>query len=61
MSPLKKSSVQLWVALFMIALWGVGLLVAVWDGDVMVKVMTPLMTVMLGWLFTDHATRAKDE
>jgi hypothetical protein len=51
-----KSNAQLWIAVAMVVLWGVGLIVAAFDGSEMVKIMTPMMTLMLGWLFTDHAT-----
>jgi len=40
----------------MFGLWGIGIIVAAFDGDVMVRVMTPLMTMMIGWLFTDKAS-----
>lgn len=56
MTNLTKPNVQLIVALCMFGLWAVGIVVAAFDGDVMVKVMTPLMTMMIGWLFTEKAT-----
>jgi len=51
-----KSQVQLLIAILMFGLWGIGIIVAAFDGDVMVRVMTPLMTMMIGWLFTDKAS-----
>lgn len=51
-----KGKLQLIIALSMFVLWGVGIVVASFDGDAMVKLMTPLMTMMVGWLFTQKAT-----
>jgi hypothetical protein len=55
-SPLNKTGVQLYVAIGMIVLWAVGLLLIPWIGTEMVKLMTPLLTMMIGWLFTERAT-----
>jgi hypothetical protein len=56
MAELSKAKAQIYVALLMFALWVVGILVAAWDGDAMVRAMTPLMTMSMGWLFTGKAT-----
>jgi len=51
-----RERVQLVVALGMIALWALGLFVALWDGNTMLKVVTPFMTMVIGWLFTAKAS-----
>jgi hypothetical protein len=55
MTRISKSAAQLYVALGMILLWGFGLLLAQFDGDAMVKIMTPFMAGAIGWLFTEKA------
>ena len=40
----------------MVVLWGISLFVAILDGNTMVKVVTPFMTMTLGWMFSEKAT-----
>jgi len=53
---LTREKTQLLVALLIVGLWALSLVVLAFDGDVMAKVLTPVATTMLGWLFAAHAT-----
>lgn len=43
------------VALVVLA-WLIGLSLAIADGVTVLRVTTPLMTIVAGWLFTEKAT-----
>lgn len=51
-----KSRLQIIVASGIVGLWGVGAILATIDGDTMLKVTTPLVTMIFGWLFAAKAT-----
>jgi hypothetical protein len=55
---LTRERLQLVVALAVLAAWLVGVIVAVYDGLTVLRVTTPLLTVVCGWLFTQKATEA---
>lgn len=48
--------IRLLVVLVMFFLWVAAVLTAVWDGSTLLKVITPLTTMMMGWLFTAKVT-----
>jgi len=51
-----KAMAALVVACVVIGLWIVGILLAINDGDEMLKILTPFTTTAFGWLFTAKAT-----
>lgn len=51
-----KAEVQLVVVLVVAAAWLVGVILAVADGHSVLRATTPLMTGVVGWLFTEKAT-----
>jgi len=53
-----KSTVQLIVVLVIVGVWVFALLLAQFDGNTMLKVVTPIMTMMTGWLFAAKVTEA---
>jgi len=54
-----RAKLQLWIVLALFLLWAVGLIVATAGGSpLMLKILTPLITTALGWLFTARATEA---
>ena len=54
---MNKAKLQLWIVTGLFVLWAIGLILATVDGNLlMLKVMTPLVTTALGWLFTQKAT-----
>jgi hypothetical protein len=46
------------VAALVVCVWLVGVLVALVDGVTLLRLTTPLLTTVLGWLFTAKATGA---
>jgi hypothetical protein len=57
MAPAKwnKESLQLIVVGVIIILWILGLIISTFDGNTMLKAVTPMMTLVFGWLFTAKA------
>lgn len=56
---MNRAKLQLWVVTGLLLLWAVGLIVATAGGSpLMLKILTPLVTTALGWLFTARATEA---
>jgi hypothetical protein len=53
-----KGTLQLVVALVVVAAWAIAVLVAINDGNTLLRVTTPMMTGVMGWLFTEKATTA---
>jgi hypothetical protein len=53
-----KERLQFIVVIAVLLLWTVGLIVSLVDGDTMLRILTPLMTMVFGWLFTQKATAA---
>jgi hypothetical protein len=53
---LDKPKLQLMIVILIMALWTIGILVAVLDGSTMLKAVTPMMTLVFGWLFTAKVT-----
>lgn len=53
---LDRGMVQLVVVLLVFGLWSVSMLVAAFDGSTMAKLMTPMMTMVAGWLFAEKAS-----
>jgi len=53
-----REQVQLIVVLVIVGLWALSILVAWLDGSVFAKLMTPLFSTVMGWLFTSRATNA---
>jgi hypothetical protein len=39
-------------------LWAIGVILAAFDGTVMLKATTPAMTLVIGWLLTAKLTEA---
>lgn len=54
---MKKSTYQILIATFIVGFWIVSAIVAVFAGDELLKVTTPLMTLALGWIFAAEVTR----
>jgi hypothetical protein len=56
-SPLKldKTTLQLLVVGVIVLVWVIALIIAAFDGSVMLKATTPLMTLVFGWLFAAKA------
>jgi hypothetical protein len=54
----KKSNAQFIVVMVVVVAWALALLLAQFDGSTMLKVVTPLMTLVFGWLFSAKATEA---
>ncbi|HEY7418785.1 MAG TPA: hypothetical protein VH593_26635 [Ktedonobacteraceae bacterium] len=53
---MSKSTVQKIVVAVVLGVWIIGVIVALTDGITMLRVTTPLMTTVVGWLFTETAT-----
>jgi len=51
-----RRHLQVVVAVGIISLWGAGAILATFDGSTLLKVTTPLVTMMFGWLFAARVT-----
>jgi hypothetical protein len=51
-----KAKLQVIITLGLLTLWGLGAIVASFDGNTLLKVTTPLATMCFGWLFATKAT-----
>jgi hypothetical protein len=51
-----KGKVQLIVVLVVFGLWVFGMILAQFDGNELLKIITPFMTMVFGWLFAEKAT-----
>jgi hypothetical protein len=50
-----KQKLQFIVVIVIVAVWVVGLILSVFDGNTLAKATTPLMTLVFGWLFAQNA------
>jgi hypothetical protein len=53
---MKKSTIQWIVIGYVVVFWSVGAVVAVFDGNELLKFATPILTIIFGWLFTSSVT-----
>jgi len=51
-----KAQLQLLIVLILVIAWLGSLILATVDGAVAAKVLTPIVTTAMGWLFTQKAT-----
>ena len=51
-----KEKLQLLVVLILVIAWLVSLIIASFDGALAAKILTPIVTTAMGWLFTQKVT-----
>ena len=53
---MNKERLQFIVVIVIVVMWVIGIVLSIFDGSVLAKAMTPLLTMVFGWLFTQKAT-----
>jgi hypothetical protein len=53
---MEKEKLQSIIILLLGAAWIIGAIIATFDGNVLLRVTTPMVTLAFGWLFAQKAT-----